>query len=94
VGEKLGERLVVGGLHPLVIPIDRFEFLHQRDDRPMPIDRGLRQLVGVFVKLSTRSSHVCTFRVRRVGGQSRLLTFYPLRRRRTHRLGEIHVSGL
>ena len=66
VAEHRCERHVVGGLHPLVVPVDRLQLLGQRDDGPMTIDglvvEELAQLVG--------SPTLATARILSVGDRS------------------------
>ena len=41
---------IAGGLGALVVPVDRLQFLHQRDDGAMLVDDRRAELVGVFMQ--------------------------------------------
>src|SRR5690554_2399585 len=48
-------------LEPLVVPVDGFELLHDRDDGAMPVDRCRAQLFGTFVEGRTAFGHSSPF---------------------------------
>ena len=50
-GAQLG---IARGLGALIVPVDRLELFHQRDDRAMLVDDFRPEFAGVFVQRFTR----------------------------------------
>ncbi len=50
VSQDLAEGGVVGGVDPLVVPVDRGELLHDRGDGPVAVDGARREQLGGFVQ--------------------------------------------
>ena len=46
VGEHLPEGGILGGVDPLVVPVDRGQFLHDGGNRPVAIDGARREQLG------------------------------------------------
>jgi hypothetical protein len=57
VGEDGAQLVVARRIDPLVVPVHRFQLLHQRDDGAMPVDGGRRQLGFILVQRIARLSH-------------------------------------
>ena len=45
---------VLAGIGTLVVPVDRFQFLNQRDDRPVHVTGFIRQLLDQLVVCDAR----------------------------------------